>query len=269
MPDDQRDFYVGYKPQAPAGLGRFVKRVVLALFMAAPVLAVVLVGLQSPFADSVFEYGIVREFEGRIATSPYPMLQVAGKEAGAPESHLLVEFGKRGATDAVAGLDGSAVKLDGQLIYRGESQMIELAAAPVADPGSRPQSLAGERSLGEHRLAGEIVDAKCHLGVMKPGHGKPHRACAARCISGGAPPMLWVRDRSGQERQFLLVGRDGRQLGAELLDVVAEPVEVTGEVVLRGDLWILRTEPGRIIRLEPDRWESKPAGSGQLESHGG
>lgn len=269
MPDDERDFYVGYKPQAPTVLARFVRRVVLVLVMTAPVFALILAASQSPFASSVFEYGTVREFEGRIATSPYPMLEVARPAPEAPEAHLLVEFGKRGAGDAVAGLDGSAVKLEGQLIFRGDSRMIELSATPVADPDSHPRSLAGERSLGEHRLAGEIVDGKCHLGVMKPGHGKTHRACAVRCISGGAPPMLWVRDRAGRERQFLLVGRDGRQLGSELLDVVAEPVEVAGEVVLRGDLWILRTEPGEILRWEAGRHESKVAGSGRLESHGG
>jgi hypothetical protein len=237
VPEDGRDFYVGYRPQAPAG-------------------------------DAVFEFGDVRRFQGRIAASPHPVLRVTSPHPDDPESHLLVGFGKRGADDAVAGLDGSSVTLEGQRIYRGESRMIELAAVPIPDRDVRPEEPVAERSLGEHRLAGEIVDGKCHLGVMKPGHGKTHRACAARCISGGAPPMLWVTDRSGQERQFLLVGRDERQLGNEILGFVAEPVEVAGEVVSRGGLWILRTEPDQIRRLEPGRLDWTPPDSERVEPHG-
>ncbi len=112
------------------------------------------------------------------------------------------------------------------------------------------------------------------VGVMKPGEGKTHRVCAVRCISGGAPPMLWVRDSSGRERQFLLAGRDGRQIGAEILDVVAEPVEVTGEVLSQGDLWILRTEPHEIQPLGPGGRESSASSSKRPdvrpgEPHGG
>jgi hypothetical protein len=53
-------------------------------------------------------------------------------------------------------------------------------------------------SLGTQTLIGEIVDSKCYLGVMNPGALIPHRACAIRCISGGIPPVLLVRqsDRS-------------------------------------------------------------------------
>ena len=141
--------------------------------------------------------------------------------------------------------------------------MIELAPAGIVDVGASREPEASERSLGEFVLAGEIVDSKCHLGVMKPGEGKTHRACAARCISGGAPPMLWVRDGSGRERRFLLAGRDGRQIGAEILGVVAEPVEVTGEVLSRDDLWILRTEPHEIHPLGPGRQESSRSSSKQ------
>ena len=62
--------------------------------------------------------------------------------------------------------------------------------------------------LGEHTLRGEIVDIKCYLGVMKPAHGKPHRSCAARCISGGIPPVLMVKDRDGDTNYLLLVSAE-------------------------------------------------------------
>jgi len=98
-------------------------------------------------------------------------------------------------------------------------------------------------------VRGEIVDGKCFLGVMNPGATKVHRACAVRCISGGAPPILWVRDRAGAEAYLTLTGEDGRPVGPEILDVVAEPVEVTGRVERVGDRWYLRADPRTIRRL--------------------
>ena len=98
---------------------------------------------------------------------------------------------------------------------------------------------------------GEIIDSKCYFGVMKPGRGKPHRACAARCISGGVPPVLLITDRRGERRYLLLVGANGQALSTELVPLVAEPVEVEGEVVRSGDLWYLRADPAAIRRLAP------------------
>ncbi len=85
--------------------------------------------------------------------------------------------------------------------------------------------------LGPARLRGEIVDLKCYLGVMKPGDLKSHKACAIRCLSGGTPAGLVVRATDGDAAVLWLVGRDGHPLGRELLDVVAEPVEVTGDLL--------------------------------------
>ena len=104
-------------------------------------------------------------------------------------------------------------------------------------------------NLGEHTLRGEIVDIKCYLGVMKPAHGKPHRSCAARCISGGIPPVLMVRDRDGDTNHLLLVSADGRTVNREVLPLVAEPVEITGRVVRLGDWLVLQASPETYRRL--------------------
>jgi hypothetical protein len=80
--------------------------------------------------------------------------------------------------------------------------------------------------LGVVELAGEIVDSKCYFGVMNPGNGKVHRACAVRCISGGIPPAFAAKDASGAIRTLLLSGVDSR----EILDLVAEPVTVRGRL---------------------------------------
>ena len=116
--------------------------------------------------------------------------------------------------------------------------MHEIATARSEDP-------AKSNDIGPVTLRGEIVDSKCYLGVMNPGNGKVHRDCAARCISGGAPPAFVARDAEGASRVLLLVGSDGRQLNREVLSFVAEPIEVSGELLRSGANFILKAEPSR------------------------
>ncbi|MGE3309475.1 MAG: hypothetical protein AB7O66_05840, partial [Limisphaerales bacterium] len=99
-------------------------------------------------------------------------------------------------------------------------------------------------------LRGEIVDSKCWLGVMNPGRLATHRGCAVRCLSGGIPPILLVQYASGRTEHYLMVGSDGRALNREILEFVAEPVEIRGEVRIEGDLRVLRAEPSDIRRLD-------------------
>jgi hypothetical protein len=129
--------------------------------------------------------------------------------------------------------------------------MIEVVADSVeAIDGGATRPLSTARSLGKHRLVGEIVDAKCFLGVMNPGDGKPHRACASLCIRGGIPPLLVVRQSadSTPAAYLLLVGKDGRPLNDEILDLVGEPVEVEGEILDQDGIRSIRVEPKDIRR---------------------
>ncbi len=103
--------------------------------------------------------------------------------------------------------------------------------------------------LGRQTLVGEIVDSKCFFGVMNPGDLTPHRACAIRCISGGVPPVLLVRQKDGPAIYLLLVSADGKAVNKQVLDMVAEPVQITGEVERQGELLILRAEPSTYRRL--------------------
>ena len=114
------DFYVGYLPKAPEGLARFVRRVIIALGLLAVTAALVLVAGQMPFANSTFEYGKLRTFEGVVLTRPFPTLLVARPgEIGQQDKYsryLLVAPGKHGADNLVAGFDGKQVRLQGQMI---------------------------------------------------------------------------------------------------------------------------------------------------------
>jgi hypothetical protein len=265
------DFYVGYLPQAPTALASFVRKVIVGLGLVAVILALVLVFGQMPFANSAFEYGKVRSFEGIVMAKPVPTLLVArpGKIAQQDKysRYLLVAPGKHGADDLMAGFDGRQVRLRGQLIYREGGTMVEIEPGSIV-PGNNliePQDVA--RDLGPVTVTGEIVDSKCYLGVMNPGQGKVHRDCAARCISGGIPPIFITTNgitANGHE-QLLLVGADGRALGRDALrEFIAEPIQVQGELLQQGSSRLLKIDP-RALRHAPDglRTVSKASTSGQ------
>ena len=79
--------------------------------------------------------------------------------------------------------------------------------------------------------------------------GKPHRSCAARCISGGIPPVLLVKDPDGNSNHLLLVSADGRTVNQQVLPLVAEPVEITGRVMRLGGQLVLQANPETYRRL--------------------
>lgn len=252
MPESHDEFYIGYEPQAPPLLAARVRLVVLLIIGGSVLLGLAFALTQRPFEAANFEFGVERSFQGVIHLEPYPRLLVdrAGK-AGTRSSYLLVGVGKKGARELLADLAGQRVNLRGSLIFRQDQTMIEVISDSVESiEGGTPRPLSTARSLGKHRLVGEIVDAKCFLGVMNPGDGKPHRACASLCIRGGIPPLLVVRQSadSTPAAYLLLVGKDGRPLNSEILDLVGEPVVVEGEILDQDGIRSIRVEPEDIRR---------------------
>ena len=242
------DFYVGYLPQAPSSLRDFVRRVVCALGLLGIVLALTLVLAQMPFANSYFEFGKQRDFEGTLIAEPYPELIVrrAGEvdPARNTSAYLLVAPGKHSADALVRDFATKQVHLQGQLIYRDGQTMVEVEPGSIQPVGSPAARLREIRELGPVTLKGEIVDSKCYLGVMNPGQGKVHRDCASRCLSGGIPP-LFISSENG--RQYLLAAKDGGSLPySAFKDFIAEPVNITGEVVQRGNTEFLRINPTQL-----------------------
>ena len=216
-------------------------------------IALMLVVGQMPFANSTFEYGKVRSFEGVVEARPFPTLLVARPgDIGQHDKYsryLLVAPGKHGADDLVASVDGKQVRLKGQLIYRDGGTMVEIAPGSIAAVDTAPAVQEATRDLGKVTVTGEIVDSKCYLGVMNPGQGKVHRDCAARCLSGGIPPIFITTD--GHE-QLLLVGPDGRALGRDALrEFIAEPIQIQGELLDTGSTQLLKFDP-RALRHTPD-----------------
>jgi hypothetical protein len=247
------EFYVGYLERAPLRVAAAVRRAAILLLVAGTLTAAAVVTAHARRPGAGFEFGTAREFVGRLREHPCPLLEVErpGAVDGFPatSSYPLVREGKHGAGDLVAGLDGRRVRLTGTIAYRDAQAVIEIADGSLrvlADDGA-PAPAA--EALGRFTLRGEIVDSKCFFGVMNPGELKPHRACAARCISGGIPPVLCVKDREGHATYLVLVAPDGAPVNTRVLDYIAEPVEIEGEVQRQGDVFVLRSDPSTYRRL--------------------
>jgi hypothetical protein len=259
------EFYIGWEAKAATGIGKAVRKAVILVLLLAMLVPVLLAVSQRMIGQSVFEWDNHKTFTGILQVQPYPHLLVPRPGTGqfhtlqsvemrpaAFSTYYLVAPWKFGLNrEALAAFDGKSVSLQGTLIYRGNQTMIETKPEwiQVAEKTSAPLSLPQSVPLGKQTLTGEIVDSKCFLGVMNPGQLTPHRACAIRCISGGVPPVLLVQQKNGPAIYLLLVSAEGKPVNKEVLDLVAEPVEITGEVERQGDLLILRADPATYRRL--------------------
>lgn len=249
------DFYIGWEPNAPPRVAKTVRMTVVALLVLAGLIAAGLAASQRLIGSSVFEWGTVRTFSGILQTQPVPHLLVPrpGKTDGLPQfsTYYLVAPWKFGLdTGSIAALNGRAVTLRGTLIHRDNQAMVETQPEWIqADTKDATNSIPRAVPLGRQTFTGEIVDSKCYLGVMNPGRLIPHRACAIRCISGGVPPVLLVRRRDGTTLCLLLVSHEGKPVNRQVLDMVAEPVEITGNLERQGELLVLYADPATYRRL--------------------
>jgi hypothetical protein len=259
------EFYIGWEAKAALGIGRTSRHAIAFLFLLTLSSAAILACAQRLIGTSVFEWGKTKTFAGILKVEPYPHLLVPrpGQSADLPSfsSYYLVAPWKFGLPkDKLAGFDSSPVSLKGTLIYRESQTMIEVKPDSITLASGLPRAVGVASPIENQKfeiknsspvtLRGEIVDSKCFLGVMNPGQLTPHRACAIRCISGGVPPILLVQHKDGPSATYLLVSEDGSPVNKQVLDMVAEPVEITGDLVQQGSLKILRANPSTYQRLK-------------------
>ncbi len=249
------EFYVGYLNQDAPATARFARRAALGFLAVALGLGSLFAISQSRWGSGSFEFGTVRTLSGIYRAGPVAHLEIVHPGNGATSSRwLLVGEGKHGVPASWARFDGQPVALEGTLIGRGGTTMVEVAAAgPRASSDADARSAASipaerARSLGRRRVVGKIVDSKCWLGVMNPGELRTHRACAILCVRGGVPPLVTVWNATETPEQLLLLGADGEPIHQELLPWIALPVELEGDLWRLGDLWFLQLDPAGIRR---------------------
>jgi len=234
------DFYIGYLDESPSALARHTRGLVLALSAVVAGLTAVVAARQTPAEPGTFEFGVKRAFEGVLHESPLPILRSVSP-SGAVTNYLLVGAGKHGLPAFARGHDGQRVRFHGSLIQKDTGVMVELNDAhsfTVLGPTTAVESRPPQEAIGDVGLTGELVDTKCYFGVMRPATGKVHRACAARCLSGGVPPGLLLRDGEGGAVVVLLSGPNGQPLQFEI-EWAARLVRAEGKLTWReGIPWL-------------------------------
>jgi hypothetical protein len=256
--DDRDEFFIGYDPPLPSRLSTFITRVVVTGTAAIGLGAATIGAGHVRLDGGSFEFGRIRTTNGTIVTRPYPALveDGTGDSGRARPWTLLVALGKHGADALVRGLDDHRVTIQGTRIERGGMRMIEVRPGSIARAGEPLTSVAVSDSFDRRQavtLRGEIVDSKCFLGVMTPGDGRTHAACASLCLRGGIPPALLVRDRAGRSALYLLEDPKGDGLALRAAEIAGEPVDMRGVIGQRGSWRILRTDPSTWSRLAAAR----------------
>jgi nitrite reductase/ring-hydroxylating ferredoxin subunit/DMSO/TMAO reductase YedYZ heme-binding membrane subunit len=239
-PVPAQPFYVGYQPVAPAELGRFTRWAVVTVLLLAGATLGAFALAQRTFEPATFQYGRATTVEGTIRALPYPVLEVRDAErVERVSSYLLAAGGKHGAQAAAASTDGRRVRIAGFLASRDRLRLLEIASvAPTGDSVEAAPPPA-PTDLGTFDLEGEIVDSKCYAGVMNPGHGKMHRGCAARCLSGGLTPIFVTTGAAGNTLELVVVDEAmGPVRGID--SIAGKKVRLTGRVWRQGDLWWLQ-----------------------------
>jgi|CXWL01.1.fsa_nt_gi hypothetical protein len=245
MAEKNDTFYVGYLP-LPGGLRGTIAALLGVLFALVAFDAWLVATLQ-PQAGNGNWAETPTEFVGTLVRDPYPMLRV--NKNGKTKTYIVISDEKRGAEAVLEKFaNGASIKLEGYEIERAAVGMIQLATTAISTSDAAPVADPSRELHGRATVEGEIVDSKCWLGVMRPGDGHIHKACASLCIRGGIPPMLVTRDE-GVPSVMLLTLFDGRAIPPDqILEFVAYPVRLSGIVEKRGDLTVFKADLATLTR---------------------
>jgi len=260
------EFYIGWMAKAPKNFAIFIKKYLLALFMVVIALGALLALSQKKFATGNFEFGQLTEVKGIYFNSPVPCIKVInGKDILGNVSYMtipLIGYGKHGADGIIAGvekgkstsLNEKEITLKGTLLYNDGKTFLQIdkndnPVTKISDATISSALLPQKKDLGIQTVKGEIVDPKCFFGVMKPGEGKPHKDCAIRCILGGMPPVLVVRNEKDEANYYLIVGANGEKMNEAVKDFVGEPVSVKAKLVQYDDWIVMYVQDSKKINI--------------------
>lgn len=240
------EFFVGYL-KAPQSIASFYK-IVIPVFLLIGVSVGVWLSLnQQSAGQGVAEMSNQSTMSGYLTLDPYPVLHHVGDEA---RSVILVDRIKNSANELLQAYANQWITVSGLPIDRGDWFMLQVASdADVQVIANKADLEVTDQYLGEVTFEGEIIDSKCFLGVMKPGGGKVHRACARLCLLGGVPPMLAVKNQQGERLGYLLMNEDGSSASIPLSDKVAVPVRLSGTLLQRGELQYVRLKASNVKHL--------------------
>lgn len=245
-------FFIGWADASPSDR-RFFVRTGLGLIAAAGALGFGLSALQQAPGSGRWDSDTVRDWRGVVTSEPYPMLRTLDLGVG-PRTALLSCLGKCGVAARLDALEGQAVVIRGSLIQRDLHAMIAVDESEdwirLDSKGAASASLAptAPQALGTFVGTGEILDSKCWFGAMRPSSGKVHKACASLCIRGGIPPAFFA-STGPKTGGLMIMTSGGKPYGPELLEMVADPLNVAGQLFKHGDLLVLDAPMTHMHRL--------------------
>ncbi len=247
------DFFVGWSGRTGPALGRFLGAAALVATLGFGALgfglaafgddpAEGLIGL-APAPQAAPEMPEGRSVTGTLDRGPVPLLRLdPTPDRPQGETLLLALWDKRGVAPDPA-LYGARVTLQGVLFRRGDLAMLLSGGdfRPAEGDGEATPPPAPE-PLGRWRIAGEICDGKCYAGVMSPGTGLGHRACAALCFVGDVPAVFVAAEPVMGSRFFILADADGGPPPPEARRLFGVPVALEGALERRGSALLLRAD---------------------------
>jgi hypothetical protein len=255
----EREFYVGYHSVAPNDTAVLIRKLLTGGLFIMIVLCALLVMKQKRFSSNTFNYGELTTLEGYLSKFPVPHLRMpVGKDSNGSECYqkiLLVGSGKQGAQKWISELEqihgtvpAGKVAIVGNLIYgEGKAWMQVDNAGCLKIINKVPLDFGQESPVVSQRvnITGEIVDPKCYFGVMKPGEGKVHRSCAARCIAGGIPPVFHSDDG-----EFYLLTMDNNLaiVYERIAPLIGERISFNAEEDLVDDWKILKVNQSTLSK---------------------
>lgn len=238
------EFFIGWRGRTGPALGRFLSAVVL---ISAVGFGLIGYGLGAEdggpeVAGRVgFEPELPGVFTGTLMRGPVPLLRVE-PSAALPQGAtlMMVLWDKRGVPVA-EDLYGQRVSVEGVIFRRGDLGMLVFGGGftPTGDAGA-PSPVV--EPLGRWRITGEICDGKCYSGIMKPGEGLGHRACAQLCFVGEVPAVFVTAAPVEGTRFFILANTDGGPPPPEARHLFGVPIDLEGALERRGDVTVFRAD---------------------------
>jgi len=254
MKQAKKPFYVGYL-NMPTALKKFFVPIIITLNLFAVFAGYTIANQQKSTDPGIWQTATQTRYTGILKMEPYPVLHIKSPN---PEENiqsvLLVNQGKYSADIDAQPFVDQLVSVTGYEIKRGGWVMLELGSkdaiqASTDDPATYDQLAKSviTKSLGAIKLSGEIADSKCFLGVMKPGAGAVHKACAEVCLRGGIPAMLLVRADDDKKYGYMLTQSDGSSYSKSLSHLAAEHVQISGNLEQKGNLLYIRVAENGVI----------------------
>ena len=244
---EKDDFFIGYLGRLPAA-ARSAMAAFVVCFVAAFVGGALALGAAQSDPGDGGPAGRAT-LRGVIYAQPYPHLRLP-PEPEHPLGRTIAlnsARGKRGVQAEAAEFDGQTVEVTGGRLMRGEVETVQVGwrggahrITPIEE--DMAAKLTPVEPLGRWRIAGEICDSKCYLGVMRPGRGLAHKACANLCVIGGAPAVFVAAGPVEGDDFMLLADIGGGPLPSAYRDLTALLISVEGDLERRGELLVFKVD---------------------------